>query len=163
MELSDSDIKIIRKVATWYAKKFDNETNELQNVATLAVLEDEGLGCIKDHESFINTLATNAIMRFVSEDVLVRIPNRSRSVWDIKDRLLESTNPETSIISPTMDPREHVELMESLRYSAKSPMEMAYLELRIAGSTNQEAIIELDISESKASRMLRAIEQRFRK
>ncbi len=162
MQITESDIKIIHRVATWYARKMHQDADELESVAVLAVLEEQGLS-IRDWDSAINAIATNAIRKFVSENTTIRIPQRSRTTLKLKDPIMETSSPGTSILSKSIDPREEVELLECLRFAAVTPMEKAYIELRIAGHTNVEITIELDISESAASRMLKSIERRFNK
>ena len=80
MQISEADLKIIHNVSTWYSKKFRHEADELESVAVIAVLEEKIEPKVEDERyRYINTIATNAINRFISEDVTIRIPNRSRA------------------------------------------------------------------------------------
>ena len=52
-------------------------------------------------------------------------------------------------------------LVDSLLSAAVTPLEKAYIQLRIDGLTNHEAVAQLGSNNSEASRMLRTIEKRF--
>ncbi len=166
MKLIDEDLVTIRDVAKWFALKTYTEPDELVNIAAVEILSEKEPTIDEDRgrrTDLIRTIATNAIKDYLKEGrPMIKIPTRSSSRHDLDDIHEVPVDPQTFAISESMGPAETVMIEDSLMHAAEGPMEKAYMQLRIAGLTNQEAIIELDLTEWKASKMLREIEERFK-
>ena len=163
MKLIDEDLKTIRDIASWFGRRANVEVDELISIATIEVLEEKEYVIDGVRAELIRTIATNAIKDFLMEGrPMIRIPTRSSKRHGLDDMYQVPIDPHTFAISESMGPEETVMIEDSLVNAAHGPLEKAYIKLRIAGLTNQEAIAELDISTWKASTMLRAIEKRFR-
>ena len=157
MEIIDDDISIIKRVANFWSYKAGRDKDELESVAATAILEARTKEP-KNRNQYIAKMSRNAIIRFLSEvDISIKVPLVSRQRLSIVDRSRKTHEPK----SQEMGPEQYVMLVDSLLVAAKTPMEKAYIQLRIDGLTNYEAVAKLDSNNSEASRMLRAIEERF--
>ncbi len=157
MEINTDDISIIKKVARFWSHKATRDQDELENVAAAYILDYKETNP-KNRNHYIARLCRSAICRFLSEDdISIRIPIVSRKRLDLVDRQRKVYEPE----DPQMGPEQYVTLIDSLLAAAETPMEKAYIRLRIDGLTNRQAIAQLDSDKSEVSIMLRAIEKRF--
>lgn len=165
MELLDGDLAVIRSTARWFGRKANVETDELINIAVIEILGDKiEYELTGDRQDYIRKIATNSIKEFLKEGrPMIKIPTRSSIRHDLKDVHRVPVDPKTFAISESMGPAETVMIEDSLLHASKTPLEKSYMKLRLLGYTNQEAVVELDISDCKASQMLWKIEQRFRK
>lgn len=166
MKLLDEDLVTIREAAKWFARKTRTQADELISIAAVEILTekepviDKGRGQRRD---LIRTIAINAMKDYLKEGrPMIKIPTRSSSRHELDDVHRVPIDPQTFVISESMGPADTVMIEDSLMYAAESPMEKAYMKLRLAGLTNKEAIVELDLTDWKASTMLEAIESRFR-
>lgn len=163
MKLLDEDYIPINYVAKWFAKKAHAEFSELVNIAVLEILGQKEYPIIRERRQLIRIIATNAIKEFLKERrPMIKIPTRSSKRHGLNDIHQIPIDLQTFAISESMGPEETVMIEDSLLHAAHGPLEKAYMKLRIAGYTNQQAIVELDITNWKASTMLRAIEKRFK-
>ena len=157
MQLTDDDISIIKRIAKFWSMKAFRDQSELENVAATYILAYKDTNP-KNRNQYIARLCRSAIARFISEDdITIKIPIDSRKRHGIVDRQRRSYEPE----SQEMGPEDYVMLVDSLLAAAETPLEKAYIQLRIDGLTNHEAIAQLGSNNSEASRMLRTIEKRF--
>ncbi len=157
MQIIDSDISIIKRVAGFFSHIARRDQGELENVAAAAILESR-FKTFKNRDQYIARISRNAITTFLSEDDnAINVPLRSRIRHNIVDRQRKTHEPESKEIGPD----EYVMLVDSLLTAAKTPLEKAYIQLRIDGLTNLEAMTQLDSNKSEVSRMLRTIEKRF--
>lgn len=165
MKLLDEDLVTIRSAARWFGRKANAEIDELISIAVIELLEEEEPIIDKDkgkRKDLVRTIATNAMKEFLMEGrPTIKIPTRSSSRHDLKDMHQVPIDPQTFAISESMGPAETVAINDSLLHAAETPLEKEYMKLRIAGSTNLEATVELDITVSRACRLLWKIEQRF--
>lgn len=163
MKILTEDLATIRSVANWFGKRAHAESDELMNIAVIELLSEKEYVIDGVRAKLIRKIASNAIKDFLRETrPMIKIPTRSINRHSLNDLNKIPVDPQTFAISESMGPEETVMIEDSLLHAAQSPMEKAYIKLRISGLTNQEAIVDLDISSWKASTMLRDIEQRFR-
>lgn len=163
MQLLDEDLVEIRDVAKWYARKTRTEPDELVSVAVIEILNEKEYIIDGERRDLIRTITTNAIKDFLREgQPMIKIPTRSSRRHELDDVHRVAIDPRTFAISESMGPAETVAIEDSLRHAAESPMEKVYMDLRLAGMTNKEVMVEMDLTDWKASKMLEAIEARFR-
>ena len=175
MKLQEEDILVIKGMARFWSHKVYRSTKELEQVISTHILELPELE-LRQRTQYIRTVARNAIKRFLTEkDITITVKIDARRRHNIVDRKRVHLNApgnekgtqwsrskEYEPECPCMGPQDTAEIKDSLIHAAKTPIEIAYMHCRIAGLTNQETIVELNISDSVASRLLRTIEKRFR-